>query len=57
MKYTIQQADTATVLSSKVEALLSKGWELHGSLVVSITYNAYQGGVQYLYAQALIKRP
>lgn len=56
MKYKILRSDCAVELSSKVEALISKGWELHGNLVVAMTFNAYQGGVQYIYAQALIKR-
>ena len=54
MKYKIVYDSSAITVQDQVNDLLKAGWELYGSLCVSVAIGEFTQ--KYIYAQALIKK-
>ena len=56
MEYTIVEGFKVEEVIAAVNERLKLGWELYGSLAVSIYGDAKEESSKYLYAQAMIKK-
>jgi hypothetical protein len=56
MQYTIVEGFDAQAVIALVNQHLKEGWELHGSLAVSVEARTTEGRPHSLYAQAMTKK-